>query len=299
DINPSINLGVSASGRVVEAQALDAAAVRILAQIPHLSGASVNAAVADVARAARADGYLQPERGQASFVVLAGAPVTGAERAFTAQQVRAAAGALEILVRPFGSTVVTLPLGRPADVREAASYHLSLGRYLLGKLTRESWSRVGEASLRQILSHWPLKHARVPSSASSGSPSAPPGSGAGGASSSSPGNAGSRTPSSPSQTGSPTIAGTVVTGVLTGVGPDSVVVNGTSYPVSQNAVLVVNRVEVPLSLAIVILLQGQTVSLTIEEGAVVRLTATLALTRQNPLPIFPPATAPPPSSLAS
>jgi len=73
-------------------------------------------------------------------------------------------------------------------------------------------------------------------------------------------------------------------GTLTGVGSDTVIVNGSAYPVREGAALIVNGVKVPLSLALVIVLDHQTVTLTLEAGTVVTLSVTLSA---PPTDLFP------------
>lgn len=287
DINPSISLGLSATGRVVAVEGLDPSGIRVAEALPHLSGEELDAAVVALVNEARQDGYLGSGPDQSSFIVVAGAPTASAEGAFAARQIEAAAQAMAGLAHANRATLVTLPEGAPADVRAAASYHLSLGRYLLGKVTRIPWPRMKHESLADILDHWPFhtRHwgrVRSPSSPTTSTPSTP----------STPPSQGSSPPSSTSVAGPPAsvAATTTVTGVLAGVGPDTVVVDGTVYPVARSAVLSVSGYTVSLSLPMVFLLENQTVTLSLQAGAVVQITASRSFKLPSLPPPFPSAT---------
>lgn len=290
DINPSVGLALSAAGRVVKVEGLDAAGTRMAAALPHLSGEPLGNAVAALVTEARQEGYLGSGADQSSFIVVAGAPTAGAEEVFAADQIKAAAGALASLAEASHATLVTLPEGKPADVQAAASYHLSLGRYLLGKLTRIPWGRMKYESLADVLDQWPFQTRRQlgrprskPSSASSTSSVPPTSTSTSPAPSSS---AGAPPSSSPPATASVT----TVAGVLEGVGPDTVMINGTVYSVTRSAILSVGGYTVPLSLPMVFLLENQTVKLTLQAGVVVRITASATFKLPSLPPPFPSAT---------
>lgn len=302
DINPSLDIAISPRGRVIAVRGLDRAGDAIAAEIPYGRHDSLQAVITMVARAAEREHFLAAPVHGHTYIVLAAAPTQFLHRAIALRAIRAAAAALAPFVRQPRVSLISLPLASPNSVRLAAVFRISLGRYLLAELTDRSPNALRTESLARILAHWPMVTVPPSSPSSLSSRSSVPGpssSTAGSPPSSSATAPSSTSDTAPPSTTSPTTPVTsapttssstsgaapssagpgpttiTVTGLLNSVGPDAITVGGTTYPLSLNATLTLNGLTSLLSLAQLLLLQGDPVTITLTDGVVVNVSATL------------------------
>lgn len=142
DINPSINLAVSNSGRVMSASALDADGSTILKQMS-VKGMTVSQAVQDLVNQADQDGFLTNK----STVVI-GAVFKSGRQGWLGSVAKAADATLQ--KDKVQAPVVTVSGVSPALVKAMQKPTVSVGRYLLWH--RESVSDRGHLTANQVKS---------------------------------------------------------------------------------------------------------------------------------------------------
>lgn len=136
DINPSINLDISAQGRVLKAQGLDAGGRRILHQ-ELLTGEPVTQAVESIIRTATHDGYLRTRHTVVLGVVFSHKPAVWFHAIAHSVQ-----GTLQ--AQHVSASVVTVSGVSAALVKNMEKPTVSVGRYLLWhqkpRRQRRQWS---------------------------------------------------------------------------------------------------------------------------------------------------------------
>lgn len=286
DINPSIDLMVSPAGRVVGTRACDAAGAALLRANPGMRGAPVVAAVELAAAWSRRHGYLG--RAHGVLMLAAWSASRPGAAAAVAADLRDAAAALRRQTVP--GSVLALPLASGLALHSSERDGVSVGRYLLAHMLGRAPRSVARVPLAQLLQAWPPHTATAPRRTSPTSPKAreprhaqktsgtPPSSGAGQGAP-----VGTRRPKTqPAKAQhqvpkAPKVAQTslhTVSGLLTGVGPNDVVVAGQSYPLAPTVDLTIGRAAAPFSLPRVLQALGLSVVLTVNPaGEVVALAA--------------------------
>ncbi|MGC8486796.1 MAG: anti-sigma factor domain-containing protein [Clostridia bacterium] len=293
DINPSLDIAISPRGRVVAVRGLDRAGDAIAAEIPYGRHDSLQAVITMVARAAEREHFLAAPVHSHAYVVLAAAPTELLHRTVALRAIRVAAAVLAPFVWQPRVSLITLPLASPGSVRRAAVFRISLGRYLLAELTDRSPNALRTESLARILAHWPMITVPPSSPSSLSSTAGPPPSSSTTARSTTsdttppsttspttPVTSAAPTTSSSNSGAAPSSAGPgpttiTVTGLLNTVGPDAITVGGATYPLSLNTTLTLNGLTSSLSLAQLLLLQGDPVTITLTDGVVVNVSVTV------------------------
>lgn len=249
DINPSVELMVSRTGEVVAVQAYDAAGTRLLQADPHLKGESLVVAVEAVDAWARNNGYLTASH---PAVMVAGWARSPQAEATVAADLRRVMVALQRRAVP--GSVLALPLATGSALQASQHAGLSLGRYLLAGMLGKTPAAVAHVPLAQLFQAWPPKETappsthktQVPAKRKTSSEGAGHGSGSGAAS-------GASTPpkQGTSAKGSVVLPAQplrTVSGRLTGLGPDDVVVNGHGYPLASSVSITVRGAAARFSL---------------------------------------------------
>ncbi len=276
DINPSVELMVSRAGRVVAVRAYDAAGTRLVRTGPQLKGETLVGAVEAVQAWARSHGYLTASH---PVVMLAGWADSPREAETVAGDLHALMVALQRHTVP--GSVLALPLATGSTLGASERAGLSLGRYLLAGMLGKTPAAVAKVPLAQLFQAWPP---RETASLSSHHPKAPAVSAG---SSHGPGHgteasAGSNPASNKPAQQSPVVPGTgaqrTVSGQLTGLGPDDVLVSGHAYPLTSSVSITIAGAAVRFSLGrvlgnlqapVVLTLNsaGQVVSIAVQGGS--------------------------------
>ena len=276
DINPSVELMVSGAGRVVAVRAYDAAGARLVRTGPHLKGETLVGAVEAVQAWAESHGYLTVSH---PVVMLAGWAASPREAEVVTGDLHALTVALQRQTVP--GYVLALPLATGSTLGASERAGLSLGRYLLAGMLGKTPAAVAKVPLAQLLQAWPPKET---SSLSSHHTKAPP------ASTGSSHGAGHGTEAltgsnpAPNETAqqAPVLPGArvrrTVSGQLTGLGPDDVLVSGHAYPLTSSVSITIagaaarfslGRVLANLQAPVVLTLNsaGQVVSIAVKGGS--------------------------------
>jgi hypothetical protein len=152
DINPSLDLGVSAAGRVVTVTPFDAAARSIVRDLPPLAGRPLAQAITAVVDAAHRAGYLRgPTSPGGGYLLLAAAPQESGGTRLTGVTLAEAASIVRTATRGWSVRLVVLPAATPGTLSASLDRHLSLGRYLLANRTHTGWRLAAGESLAQLL----------------------------------------------------------------------------------------------------------------------------------------------------
>lgn len=149
DINPSFELGVDASARVVSAKALNADAVPILEGVAY-AGREVSDVIASLAQAAAARGYLAPGRENAVVIAAVPSAGTGPVPEVVRRQVDAGRRRVETLLaeRAAPGQVGLLVAESPALREQAEQAGLSVGKYLILLEARQEGVQVTAEEVR-------------------------------------------------------------------------------------------------------------------------------------------------------
>ncbi|MHB1426331.1 MAG: anti-sigma-I factor RsgI family protein [Gemmataceae bacterium] len=293
DINPSLDLAVAQSGEVVGVTGLDPAGRRLATQHAFV-GESVTSAVRTIATLARDDGYLNAHN---PIVLLAGGIETTKAGDGTALRnlLKQADAALMTAAAIPSEHVVVLPLASEAQVTAAAADKLSLGRYMVAKMTGLPIKAAGQESIPRLLGKWPGTssfpgHVGGPSGTAHGkshkgngnasgtvppvtktspgtTPVGPP---SPGGATNAVGNAtGSLTNSTGNSVGgsgrvgspSPVNGRASQSGNLQGVGPGVLVVDGVTYALAPYAMIKANGTKAPITLPLILQALGDEVTL--------------------------------------
>lgn len=283
DINPSVELTVSRSGQVVAVRAYDAAGARLVHAEPRLKGEALVMAVEAVEAWARSHGYLTASHPVVMLAGWAGSPESEATVAGDLRQLMVA-----LQRRAVPGSVLALPLATGSAFHASEHAGLSLGRYLLAGMLGKTPAAVANVPLAQLLQAWPPKesappvtrtthvaatHApatHAPATRRSSSGGAGHGSGASGSSTRKKTGTSTKTSVVP-----PAQPFTTVSGQLTGLGPDDVVVNGQAYPLASSVSITIDGTAVRFSLGRVLGNLQASVVLTLDSaGQVVSLAVT-------------------------
>ncbi len=276
DINPSLDLGLSATGRVVSVTPFDAAARALLTRMPALDGDSVAVAVADIVRTAHEAGYLRgPRSPGGDYLLLAGAPVTPQARGAAARALRAAVAAAAHATVNWRVHLVWLPVSTPAMTRRLQGQDVSLGRYLLSRARHISVPEAKRQSLGRLLA--PGRARNAAHGRGHGRPTIPGAASAGATGGASPAAASS------SADGAAT-AGTITRqGSLTGVGATAVSVGGITYAVAPGAQLASPSASQSYTAQAALAYVGHAVVVTLNaQGVVIRITVGSAASTAPP-----------------
>lgn len=276
DINPSVELMVSRSGQVVAVRAYDAAGARLVQAEPHLKGEALVVAVEAVEAWARSHGYLTAAHPVVMLAGWAGSPESEAAVAGDLRQLLVA-----LQRRAVPGSVLALPLATGSAFHASEHAGLSLGRYLLAGMLGKTPAAVASVPLDKLFQAWPPKASappsthqdHVPAHRKSTSSSAGASHGTGAAT-------GTTTRPKQSQTAKSAVVPpaqplSTVSGPLTGLGPDDVLVSGHAYPLASSVSITIDGRAVPFSLGRVLGNLQASVVLTLDSaGQVVSLAVT-------------------------
>lgn len=138
DINPGVQFGVNASGRVVSQQGTDAAGTQLLQSLD-LRGRTVQAAVATVVSQALRDGYLRGAAGTSTGVVLLGVAPKGngsVRPAVQTQVVDARSQAAAVLAQHGVQAAVLVVQASAGEAQKAQAAGVSVGDYYMASAVR-------------------------------------------------------------------------------------------------------------------------------------------------------------------
>lgn len=158
DINPSVQLALNSSGRVLYATALDSGGAQLLQGL-RVRGMTLSAAVSELTDRATAQGYVN----QTTImpVMLAVAPATGSSlpAAVTQQEAQARTAVAQHLQKKGYKVAVDALTAQRSDADHAKALHLSLGRYLVYEAAQHAGVKVTPAALRARSIVAALRHA--------------------------------------------------------------------------------------------------------------------------------------------
>lgn len=296
DINPSIELGFSQSGEVVSVTGLDAAGARLAAQ-QNMVGESVQSAVRHITVLARRDGYLSSKN--PIVMLAAGVSLPTVANSVAVKNVLQQADQAALQAIAFSAErVVVLPVASQSEVKDAATDKVSLGRYLVAKIAGMSVKQAARESIPRLLGKWPGKGAipnkplappgtnksKGKAGKSQGKGTAPPvtktspgppspggttntsnvlGNATGSLTNpagNSAGGSGNGLSTNPSGT-APGVPGHHKKGILDGVGPGVIVVDGIAYALAPYARVKVGNTKHALSLPLILEAIGEPVTL--------------------------------------